>query len=154
MIFKRLHWFAVHVQTRDMQIQISINVIATIIVLGLSTIISASVFQGPPTPDPVEGDSTTVASNSSNDTALERNSTTIASNFNDAEFSCALCLSSSSQRNIKVMVEDKELYMFVDIPSNKSDTCCNVLAKHANDSTDIRGKREKCTYACMSCMCR
>ena len=125
-----------------MQTQI---LIATVIVLGLSTIISANVFQGPLNPDPIEGDST-IASNSSNDTAVdprEPNTTTIASNFNDAESSCALCGSGSSLGKIQVLIgKDKDLYMFVDIPVLSNDTCCNVLANNTYDPTDIRGKRE------------
>ena len=100
-----------------MQIQNSITVIATIIMLGLSTFSSAFVIQGPPAPDQDFGTFTPGSDSSS-----------------DSDFLCNLC---PHLRLINVLVGGKELYMFVDVLSNNS--CCNVIANSTHYLTDIRG---------------
>ena len=104
-----------------MQIQNSITVIATIIMLGFSTFSSAFVIHGPPAPDQ---DSVTF--------------TPSPDSSSDSDVSCNLCQNNFDLRPITVLVGGKELYMFVDIHSNNN--CCNVIANSTWYLTDIRGK--------------
>ena len=108
-----------YMQEIAMRIQNSILVMATVAIMGIfiSTIDACYV------PNPFEEDNDAFTSD------LSRNS----------EFSCDLCPNSSKLYHISVLRGNKELYMFVDILS--TDTCCNVVANHAEYLTDARGKR-------------
>lgn len=60
----------------------------------------------------------------------------------DSESSCDTCPNISTLFNINVLIEkemsNEPYYMFTNLSNGD---CCNVVAKHKCDSTDIRGKR-------------